>query len=953
MEQTLIKEKQPAGQLLVPNLLNTYAELARMLFDRVGHRDWLNAYLLAAGMQQILEDYLQPDPFMLGKVAKNLEKLAKPFGPLGASAALRTGKLLCQFRLYRAWSNTRPLLHWQTRLAGFVERLAEVLVAGTATPGDITGFEVFIQELKTGLDRDSFPAALCQQLLRLPSCFRSFDQQPTDLEQVVSRFEEKWPGQKNRPLLVVGIRTSGSYLAPLYAAFLKKAGYCRVKWLTIRPWHSLPGREIDCIKALNRSQGLAILVDDPPTTGRSVAAVAQTLQRAGLSATNLVLFLQLFKEGDGGQVRLPPALNKYLAVLLGWPEWTIQQQLKPEEVQRALNDLLGPDVWVKSVEALPIPHASPGSHWERGHGRALFRVHLEEYGNMRRRYQDILVSGVGLGYFGEAAFAVARPLSSYFPPIYGLKDGLLYRAWLPEANKLSNSNLEYLPELAGYLARYIADRNQALPVPEDYSLRLDGQQPVWEAASQILFQAYTPLRPATMPFVKMIYPEVKRLLQVKRPGVIDGSMGLENWFANYTPGQPLLKVNFDYRAFSNLDMSCYDPVYDLAGLAASAALAYQQAGFPDDSFSKLLLETYSRLTGETIEPERWLVYRLVYFHDRARLHVSEQSALCRAAARAVQDYYSRVFFDDLPVRESGALCALDIDGVLETDQLGFPALSPTSALTLRALILHGYRPVLVSGRSLPEIKERCKAYHLPGGVGEYGSVIYNHLKNEEKVLLSDEQLAKVQRLRAVLQTYDGISLDPDYHYSVRAYRLDESGRRRRLEAKTVRSALSAAGFGPETVCAARIRPVPGDGQTDFVAAGIDKGTGLKALATELSSKQPERDTPALDLRLAVGDTISDLPMLKLAATFFAPAQARKSPAICKAAIPIMSRPYQAGLAQGVSVLLAHRPGNCKLCRVTKIPANAPTRQFLRLLAAMDKGSGAKLTQVLFQRRQPL
>ena len=80
----------------------------------------------------------------------------------------------------------------------------------------------------------------------------------------------------------------------------------------------------------------------------------------------------------------------------------------------------------------------------------------------------------------------------------------------------------------------------------------------------------------------------------------------------------------------------------------------------------------------------------------------------------------------MPVPTAGALCAIDIDGVLETSPLGFSSLTPTGAVTLRAVTLHGYRPILATGRSLDEVRERCAAYHLAGGVAEYGAVVYNH-----------------------------------------------------------------------------------------------------------------------------------------------------------------------------------------------------------------------------------
>ena len=64
-----------------------------------------------------------------------------------------------------------------------------------------------------------------------------------------------------------------------------------------------------------------------------------------------------------------------------------------------------------------------------------------------------------------------------------------------------------------------------------------------------------------------------------------------------------------------------------------------------------------------------------------------------------------------------------------------------------------------------------------------------------------------------------------------------------------------------------MRVVHGQGQTDFVWAGADKGTGLRALAARLSEP---------GCALAVGDTASDLPLFECAALARAPRNASLS-----------------------------------------------------------------------------
>jgi hypothetical protein len=55
--------------LLLANLLNDLETLCHLLVDRIGCGDTLNSYLLAAGAQQIVDDYLHRDPLALRRAA--------------------------------------------------------------------------------------------------------------------------------------------------------------------------------------------------------------------------------------------------------------------------------------------------------------------------------------------------------------------------------------------------------------------------------------------------------------------------------------------------------------------------------------------------------------------------------------------------------------------------------------------------------------------------------------------------------------------------------------------------------------------------------------------------------------------------------------------------------------------------------------------------------------------
>jgi hydroxymethylpyrimidine pyrophosphatase-like HAD family hydrolase len=457
----------------------------------------------------------------------------------------------------------------------------------------------------------------------------------------------------------------------------------------------------------------------------------------------------------------------------------------------------------------------------------------------------------------------------------------------------------------------VAARHRALGVEEDISLRLAGEQPAWEVASMALSRVFGRGRLAARPLVTDWV--AKRLLRVDRPSVVDGDTDLDRWFMGDTPRAPMTKVGAGEHSFWHLGLACFDPAFDLAGATARAS---------DAAFVRGLRQAYADETGAWVDAERWLLYELAHLWGRGRSHPQEMAALRRAGARALQRYFGDVFLRELPaVPPRGPLCALDVDGVLETEHLGFPALTASAARALRALLSHGYRPLLASGRSAAEIVERCRAYGLAGGVAEYGAVTYDAQADRLRVLLSPDQRSELDGLRAVLARIDGVHVDPEYRYSVRAFRMARGGRRVGLDAATSARVLRGTARG-------EIAAIDGEGQTDFVVRAIDKGVGLRALTAELGSAPKARP-----LAFAIGDTGADLPAFDLAAVAFAPANA--TAVMRRGGVTVLRRAYQPGLEEAVRSVLGHRPGGCVRCRGPRLTGDR--RLLLRVLGAQERG----------------
>jgi hypothetical protein len=401
------------------DLLDDFASLCDLCTRELAREHWLDAYLLAAGANQIVEDYLHPDPLAwqrLGRHVADLPKVGRP------AAAVYRKVDRAAFDL--GWRRKQQWVRWQQQWTSRVVAPLAGRVVGAGMEPSMAIATVLAAESR------SAPPSLRQALLRLPSCFQSFDQQLPDIDCLVRKFADQFP-DRARPLTVVGVRSSGSYLAPLAEAFFRAAGFTDVAQLTLRPGRWLHSAERLSIAGARDRDGLVVLLDDPPATGRALASVTEALRSLGLPVANIVLLLAAFEANQ----QLPVALADYQSIVLPWPEWAVHDQLEPAAALATLSELLRPAGEVTSVKRLPLSDRS----WKRSHIRAQFSVQLRSPSSSVEQRRDVYAEGVGLGYFGRHALAVAERLTDFVPHIYGLRAGLLFREWLPTDARLAAS----------------------------------------------------------------------------------------------------------------------------------------------------------------------------------------------------------------------------------------------------------------------------------------------------------------------------------------------------------------------------------------------------------------------------------------------------------------------------------------------------------------------------------
>ncbi len=865
----------------------------------------LDAFLAVASICQVASDHVHRDVADLKRFAKYSSSLPRPAGPAAKGLLLGAARAGHRVRAVRQ----RSSVGWLANVEDFAAAIARVLWGRVDEEG--TTLARRWAELAT------LPSDMPRHGIAIPPrCFFTFDQTPEDCIELAARYSNQHP-DRELPILVVGLRTSGCFLAPIVAAHLGRLGFTDVAWTSWRPGQPRLLRDRTLTARAASRGGAAVIVDDPPTSGGSLARVAAELSDAGFRRDRVTLLLQLFP----GTREWEDRLARWETIRLEWPDWHIHRLLDRAAIAGDMAELLtagdpirsnghGPATHERAATVLGVTRMAVDPAEDEGigirarkHVRARYEVEVLS-SNGSRFAREVFVHGVGLGMFGTMAESAARRLNGYVPDVIGLRHGLLFRDWVPSAAAVDESDERQREHLARAAARYAAHRASSLQVANDASSEMSGHDALWEQAARWLGEGFgrfaLPLRP-------VLHGAGRRLLRPRRMSIIDGAMGPGRW---YNSDGRLLKSGWDEGAFVYQIPFCYDAAFDVAA-ASSQRL-------PDEAFGRLARAEYEAASGRLIDDVHWFLYQLLSEADRqswARRQGSAGGAPTdelidaltageRRSADLHRAYLSDSLLADLRPSESGELCAIDIDGVLESARRAYPTPDTAGLLALRALTVHGFRPVIATGRSIGESVRRCRDYRLAGAVAEYGSVVYDAATARTQVLLGPGAVADLEALRHALLHAGGVHLDPAFEHSVRAFTV-RRGRRFAVPAEVVAQAVEAAGV------ASRVSIVAGWAQTDFVPAGIDKGTGLRALAGLMGvAREPV-------LALAVGDAMPDLAMFALARIAAAPANA-DSRLTAGGKVTSCRRSFGEGLAEAVAMLVGHAPGSCPICAAPKV-----------------------------------
>jgi hydroxymethylpyrimidine pyrophosphatase-like HAD family hydrolase len=841
-----------------------------------------NIYLLACGLLNLADEYLRGSGLRLP--AQLLETpLARGVGRSveAVSASLHRRRL-------------RRVCRWRTAWLAALDDFLALVVSGGA--GEQRTFIATAAAL-ADLLKTPLPADLRTGRIGVPSPFRRLDLTHHDAVALGKLYAARFPDGA-QAVLLVGLRTSGSYLAPPMRALLAARGYGTVALATVNP-NLGPGRRE--WKELRRYAGrgyVAVVVDDSPNTGGTIRTVLTMLARAGFARDKLRAAVpanradpEMFADRPD-VVCLPPDL------------WHKRKLLDPEVLRSRLVEYFAHRNFaclsvsvgdrIAGMDAL----LDAGVADERSRPlKGIFKVELKS-SDGRREVRHVLVKSVGWGWLGYHAFLAGSRLAGFVPPILGLRDGMLYMEWIAGA-KPGVDNASRIDVAASYVAA--RTRRLRLAPGATAIIGPPSQHNGIRVLLDSLCRAYGPF-----PMNVLARGHVKRTLRRQIcpvPTLIDGNMRREEWVDG--PQGPL-KTDYEHHGLGKGVLNVVDPAYDLADTIMRWRLDAAEEG--------RLVRRYTEESGDAVAEGRLAQNKLLAGLWAMKLaHVglcAGQSGSERQQALHRQFITALDFLTVHMARHCGNACrpavppswrapvfVTDIDGVLDRRLFGFPATSAAGIAAIAALHARGLSVVVDTARSAAEVRAYCEAYGFAGGVGEHGAYVWDAVGGRGRCLLDAETREQIEEVERRLRRIPGVFLDERHRHSIRAFTYRDRPRSLRGKAiDFVRGAELGAGVLtplPTLLVRgvlsglARLSFHHTSIDTTIVAAGHDKGTGLAALRDWVLGATAET--------VAVGDQNHDLPMFAAATRSYAPANIGCAREAREAGCRIVRHAYQRGL----------------------------------------------------------
>jgi hydroxymethylpyrimidine pyrophosphatase-like HAD family hydrolase len=772
-----------------------------------------------------------------------------------------------------------------------------------------------------------FPGALRARRIRVPAAFRSQDLTPYDILALGQKLAAGFPNRK-QPILITGLRTAGSYFAPLLRGFLENEGYEYIACTTLRPKMGLSSRERQWLQECVARNAMVALTDEPVNTGGTISKAIEELLHAGIERNRIAVLVPVHSSSRGWKNNSESfALYGVSVFTLEPEEWYKRRWLDAQAEEHIREYFEARQYSVHSIgvnqRAEEFNRLLNNLSEEKFHNRLkrVYEVRLrDEAGSAETRF--VLAKSVGWGWLSYHAFLAGERLAEFVPPLLGLRDGILYSEWRPAYGTPARTDRGQLLETAG---AYVAHRVRALPLGSDPTpaLRREDRHQGTEELITNLSRAYGSRHAAALKRARIRLALARKQCAV--PTLIDSKMRAVEWVQD---SGALVKTDYEHHGLGRTESNIVDPAYDLAEMCLAWGLSPAE--------EQGLLARYIEESGDSSVTERLFLNKLaagIRAMNSASANL-EDPRLARRSEEFNRDYNNAWTFLVLQtMRHCASFCkkpksiwwrdplvVLDLDGVLDRQIFGFPSTTLAGMKAISILQAHGFAIAVNTERSILEVKEYCRAYGFTGGVAEYGAYAWDAVASQEQVLVTPESLSQLEMLKDRLRQIPGIFFNENYTYSIRAYTY-ERGVTVALPKLLIQNLLADLRLDRLTY-----RQTFSD--TAIVAAETDKGRGLLGLL-QLAHQ------PTLSV-LAIGDSEADLPMFAVATKSFAPSHLSGHKAAKGLGCRIADRPYQLGLLH-IAQMLAHPEGDhCDHCGEAKLSLPKGDNLFLKLLGVADK-----------------
>lgn len=892
-----------------------------------------NLFLLSCGLLNCVDEYLRGPALGLPR-------------RLAANRVARSVGRLIELPSVASLSRSR-LVRWREQwLASIIEFLTLMLAGQAVDAGQLAQAARNLTMSAESLP----PCNLRNACLGAPTPFSRLDLTHHDLVALGERYVERFP-DRDQFLLLIGLRTSGSYFAPLLKAFFQGRGYRNVESVTMTPNKGAGREERSRLRRFGPEGYSAVIVDDPPYTSGTLLSALGIVAQAGFAPAKVRVLAATH-----------PAKRKWFkwlpddnVITLEPEQWHKAQLLVPERVSARFAEYFGSQGFrsvavdagggARTMNAYlqTIPSDERGARLKR-----VFEIKLETRDG-ERQVKYILAKSVGWGWYGYPAFLAGHRLAGHVPPVIGLRYGILYTEWIhqrePGARHPTRS------EQVAASASYVAARGRRLKLKPGHTVPQRYNNGV-RLLAKALSRAYGP--PLASLLMRARLAERLQQLPSPCPALIDGNMLASEWVLG--PDGPL-KVDFEHHGLGKAALNVVDPAYDLADTILNLALS------PDEE--RDLIRRYVGETGDLTVEERLFTHKLLC-GLWAMNEVQEQLFSSARGGEAQRNYHRRFMnaWNFLTVQTAyhcGARCSprkelswraplvvLDVDGVLDRRIFGYPCTTAAGIEALSLLGAHNLSVALNTARSASEVKDYCRAYALAGGVAEHGSYLWDAVHQRDRVVVSEEALRQLRKLREHLQLIPGVFLDERHQYSIRAftYREKPLGLIQTLLSSTRASSIGDGAlshlsthilnelFVDLNLDQLTFHHTPTD--TAVMAKEVDKGTGLAALRDWVLSADAET--------IAVGDGEPDLAMFRVATRAFAPANVACGRQARLLGCQIVPYADQRGLLEITRMIVHPKGGNCRQCR--DLSPGLADELFLSVLRAADGNHAAQLAKAL-------